>query len=161
MYLIFHSICFIQVLNCFHKLLKRLSHKNLLEIRNQVFSSLVQIKHLRSNTNLLDKNSIFNAQQVIVSLKDLFTKITNEQNHQLHSGSNQEFIRLCNNTLKSLNILSTSLDHYQAKIDEKDQRQDLYCVTSSRSSTDKRKVEDRPSSQYNKRKKIYYDHDKR
>jgi hypothetical protein len=109
----------------------------------------------------LDKNSIFNAQQVIVSLKDLFTKITNEQNHQLHSGSNQEFIRLCNNTLKSLNILSTSLDHYQAKIDEKDQRQDLYCVTSSRSSTDKRKVEDRPSSQYNKRKKIYYDHDKR
>ena len=148
----FYSICFIQVLNCCYNLLKLLNHENLLEIRKQVFSSLGQIKHLRSNTNLFDKNSIFNAQQIISSLKDLFTKITSEQNHQLHSSSNQEFIRLCNNTLKSLNILSTSLDHYQAKIYEKDQRQDLYCVSSSRSSTDKRKTEDTQSSQSNKRK---------
>ncbi len=161
MYLIFHSIYFIQVLNCFHKLLNLLNLKHLLEIRKQVGSSIGQIIHLRSNTNLFDKNSIFNAQQVIVSLKDLFIKMTNEQNHQLDSDLEQEFTRWCNNALKSLTILSTSLDHYPAKIYEKDQRQDLYCVSSSPSLTGKRKIEDRQSSQSNKRKQNYYDNDKR
>lgn len=115
------------MINCFNHFLKLLSSKRLSSFYASVKSTIGEIEDLQSKINVFNKQSLCDAERVVLSMKNQANKNFNAQRFNQSQGElNRQLHESHEKILKAIQLLLKSLSHYQLKADQNNRQEGSY-----------------------------------
>ncbi len=112
-------------MNSLHHLLNLLNSKHLSTFRESIESSIDKIKSVRASINLNDERSICDGKGVILGIKNLVVKKSDElDNNPSKCDLDQQLNGSCEHTLEVIKFLFKTLHKYQLEAPKNNEQDD-------------------------------------